>query len=291
MKVRVVDTLPAFQRYWEAVRLASVEQQIDRWASVYLADWPELASKQQADYASQALDWRQVARARVFASLDQWLPAMLQAGQGLRRCLAPTACVVGGVIGVDLEVLCVLHVGIGCGAGWATTFADRPAVLFGLENAAEQGWVEEDTLVGLAAHEFGHVAHAAWRRRAGLTEGHGPWWRLVEEGIAQRCEAAVLGDRPGHLAGEDGAWLSWCRDNRGRLARAYLDAARAGGPFECFFGSWFAFDGHSHTGYYLGEQIVERWEQEQDLAEIACTPVDVLDARAARTLEALAGEG
>lgn len=69
-------------------------------------------------------------------------------------------------------------VGIGCGAGWVTKYNNKHAVLFGLENIAEEGWTQVDSLRGLAAHELGHVAHFNWREREGLPKGDDAWWQL-----------------------------------------------------------------------------------------------------------------
>jgi hypothetical protein len=95
----------------------------------------------------------------------------------------------------------VIYVGIGCGAGWATTFGDSPAVLFGLENIAERGWEDPGTILGLVAHELGHLVHFAWRLRGGKSAGSGPWWQLYEEGFAQECESRILDTGAVHQAG------------------------------------------------------------------------------------------
>lgn len=41
-------------------------------------------------------------------------------------------------IGLDFSITLVIYVGIGCGAGWATTYNRQPAILLGLENIAEE---------------------------------------------------------------------------------------------------------------------------------------------------------
>lgn len=43
-------------------------------------------------------------------------------------------------LGFNSDLTCVIYVGIGCGAGWATSYRQQPAILFGLENIAEEGW-------------------------------------------------------------------------------------------------------------------------------------------------------
>ena len=57
------------------------------------------------------------------------------------------------------------------------------------------------------------------------------------------------------------AWLSWCRRHRARLAGEFLRSVEAGEPVNRFFGSWLEIEGHSETGYLLGEEIVAIWER------------------------------
>ncbi|MGP8147796.1 MAG: hypothetical protein ACLP8V_02010 [Thermoplasmata archaeon] len=44
--LQLLDTFPAFERYWQAVRAKPLEVQIDRWEHGYMAAWPELLEKQ-----------------------------------------------------------------------------------------------------------------------------------------------------------------------------------------------------------------------------------------------------
>jgi hypothetical protein len=72
----------------------------------------------------------------------------------------------------------------------------------------------------------------------------------------------------------------------------YWDTARRD-PVEGFLllRSWHEIEGRSQTGYYLGEQAVERWEHDQGPGLIARQRADVIDERVPRTLEELAKEG
>ena len=288
MPFAVLDTYPEFLRYWRDARGQPIERQIEGWRAVYLAPWPELAALQTADYAEQGLDWREVGRQRIFPTLDERLPDMCRAHDGLLACLARVDAQARRALCVDLGLSYVIHVGLGCGAGWATTFAGRPAVLFGLENAAEEGWVDEESLERLVAHEFGHLAHRHWRQSAGLGEGRGPWWQLIEEGIARRCEHHVLGRGNPSAAWLDEGWEAWCEEHRSWLAQEYLDTIRRGEPVNRFFGSWHEIGGRSQTGYFLGERVVREWERDLDLAEIARLGEATLEVRSRESLEAMA---
>jgi hypothetical protein len=46
------------------------------------------------------------------------------------------------LLALDCDLVALLYVGIGCGAGWVTTCASRHAILLGLENIAEEGWTK-----------------------------------------------------------------------------------------------------------------------------------------------------
>lgn len=266
----LIDTFPAFLAYWGEVRGRPLEEQVARWASDYLAPWPELLAKQTADYAAQGLDWAAVARERVFAAFDERLPLMEEAHRNLLRACGPTLRRAGRVLGWQGEVTLVIHVGIGCGAGWVTTDDGLPAILFGLENVAECGWSDAAAIAGLVAHECGHLVHGGWRRAAGRARGSGPWWRLYEEGFAQRCEVLLEGEEACHQAQSSGGeWLQWCRCHEAWLAAEFLRAVDAGDSVTAFFGSWLRVRGHSETGYYLGARALSMLEETLGLREAA----------------------
>jgi hypothetical protein len=264
-----VDTIPAFLDYWKKACDLPLEAQIDRWAEDYLAPWPDLLALQIEDYNEQGVDWREIARERVFPQLAEHLAAMklahinlLAAGELIYQNALKT-------LGVNLDALFVIHVGIGCGAGWVTRFRGSPAILFGLENIAESGWHEPESISGLIAHELGHLVHGAWRERHGLETGSGPWWHLYEEGFAHYCEGLLLESPTWHQMQSDVDWLRWCQDNRCWLAAEFIRRVDAGEAVTAFFGSWFDLRGKKETGYYLGGEVVQRLAEERRLREIA----------------------
>jgi hypothetical protein len=288
VNVLVLDTFPLFTRLWAEGRGAPVDEQIDRWLFGYAAAYPELVALQQEDYARQGLDWRQIARERVFPFLAARLPAMRRAHRSLLAVLEPSYARAMRALEIDLPIVFVIHVGIGCGAGWATSYTGGPAVLFGLENIAESGWTDRRTLASLVTHEVAHLAHAHWRRQAGFPPGAGPWWQLIEEGFAQRCEMRVLGRGSRRRGGSDRSWLAWCRRHRAHLAREWLRAVDAGEPVYRFFGSWLEIRGHPETGYFLGEEVVALWERELSLPTIAALPLDEIERCARLEMESFA---
>ena len=275
MSFVLIDTFPEFESFWAEARAWPPAAQIDGWATRYLAPWPELLHKQQADYAGQGLDWRQVAGERVFPFLDERLPAMAQARQAVLASLEVMERQVGEhpELGLDFDVGVVIYVGIGCGAGWATGYGGGPACLFGLEALAECGWTWPKPVAELFAHELGHLVHQRWRVQAGLASGEGdPLWPVYEEGFAQRFGHLMVGYDSWHQQVGHEGWLAWCQANRSRLAAQLLAAVDENRPLTPFFGSWYNIEGHSECGYFLGHEIIAAWQAALHMREIALLP-------------------
>jgi hypothetical protein len=283
----VIDAFPAFLEFWPTVRHEPVDAQVDAWASVYMARWPELLAKQQSDYAGEGEDWRQIARERVFPHLDQRLPGMSEAHKHLLDVCEPVYAQAREELDFDGDAIFVVYVGIGCGAGWVTTYQGLPAVLFGLENVVEEGWTQPSVLSGLVAHEVGHLAHFHWRGQSGLPKGSGPWWQLYAEGFAQRFEHRIHRQDTWHMAHAVDGWLDWCQAHRGWLASEFLGKVDRGVPVRPFFGSWFELRGWKQTGYYLGHEVIRRLEKSLALEEIAL--LNDLEITMRHELEVLAG--
>ena len=285
--LEIVDAFPDFLSFWAHARYLSPEALPDSWAREQAAARPRLLAMQIEDYESQGEDWRAITSEKVFPFLDKRLPAMRTAHTNLQAACEPLYARAQEKLGFESDAVFVIHVGIGCGAGWATTYRDRPAILFGLENIAECGWSEPPALTGLIAHELGHLAHFHWRAQHALGLGSGPWWQIYEEGFAQRCKHLILGTNTWHMAlGAERDWLPWCRANRRWLAAEYLRLAEEGGSVRPFFGSWFDVQGQSQTGYYLGHELISDLESRMDLREIAL--MDGGDPRLRASLRKLA---
>ena len=266
---KLIDTFPAFLAFWEKAQHQSIDAQIQGWASTYLAQWPELLEKQILAYSEEGDDWRQVASERVIPFWSERLPSMRRAHQNLLKVCKPVYKRAQEALGFQQALTFVIYVGIGCGAGWATTYQDNRAILFGLENIAEEGWDGAAVLNGLIGHEIGHLWHFDQRSGAGLPEKNGPWWQLYTEGLAQRCEFVIAGRDSWHMGSQSDEWLRWCRRQKGWLAREFLRVVEEGDDIRIFFGSWCDVRGHKQTGYFLGHEAVRRLEEQMTLAEIA----------------------
>lgn len=273
----LVDAADGFLRVLRSLSDPTPAEILAAWDGFYGLRFPEIIDKQIQDYAATGEDWQTIALTRAFPRLHARLPALEEANERI-------TCLWGGVVararaalGLKFDVVAVVHVGIGCGAGWATTYEGVPAVLFGLENIAEQGWQVLDRLEGLIAHELGHLTHAAWRGEPLEPVEKDPLGMLYTEGFAQRLERVILGRESWHLA-PDEAWLPWCRAHVPEIARAYRDCATKGKPANPFFGSWLRFRGIPFTGHFLGHAAIGALEQGLTLAELARLPLAQVQA-------------
>ncbi len=267
----VIDTFPDFLMYWAEAQHKSPDEQMEGWATGYMAQYPDLLAKQIEDYSTQNVDWRQVAREKVFPYLAGRLPAMQEAHRNLLELCVPLYSKAQQVLTFDSDLTLIIYVGIGCGAGWVTPFRDSPAILFGLENIAECGWSDPEAITGLVAHEIGHLVHQHWRAQHGKSIDSGPWWQLYEEGFAQHCESLILDADTWHQASssKDVDWLGWCQSHQGWLAAEFLRTVDADKPVSPFFGSWLEICGKSQTGYFLGHEVIRALKSHSTLKEIA----------------------
>jgi hypothetical protein len=292
--LQVLDTFPAFERYWGVARSKSLELQIDSWEHDYMALWPELLEKQKRNYSEEGLDWRQIARTRIFPHLRERLPRMRRLRRNLLRALPNSWSRTQRLLKLDFPIRFVIYVGIGVGAGWATRYGGRPACLFGLENAAELASGRNAAMPGAVSHEVAHLAHDEWRRRAalrGIDEPRGPYWQLYEEGFATECERRVEDPRSFRLRTGRADWLPWCTSHRAWLAGKFLRDAAARRSVRPFFGSWNNIQGHIDCGYYLGQEMVRDWSGSASLQQLAVLPEPVVRRRARATLRTMAMRG
>jgi len=269
-KCEILDTFPAFLKIWHEAQNKPVEVQIDMWHDLYMVHWPEMLQKQLKDYADQKEDWRKTAGKHIFPHLSERLPAMQTARDNLLEIYPEVYQRLQNFIRFEQDLTCVLYVGIGCGAGWADTYQGKPAILFGLENIAEEGWQEKDTLKGLMAHELGHLIHFDLRQKENLAHEDNSWWQLYTEGFAQWCEHKVLGTASWHMqAISNPYWLTWCDQNAGWLAGEFLRRIDHNADLRPFFGSWYDLQGYKQTGYYLGFMLIKSLYSWMSLREIA----------------------
>ncbi|MBN1692333.1 MAG: hypothetical protein JW845_02130 [Dehalococcoidales bacterium] len=269
--LEIIDTFPAFLKYWKKAQNQSLDEQIEGWEKVYMTPWPELLAKQLDNYEADKLDWRKIARVKVFPHFSKQIPAMREAHKNLLESCVPLYERVQHLFDFNSDVIVVIYVGIGCGAGWVTPYRDTPAILFGLENIAECDWSNVSDIQELIAHEAGHLVHQYWRSQNGKSAGSGPWWQLYEEGFAQRIESKICSEYTWHQADElmDSDWLEWCQRHKGWLAAEFLKRIGEAKSVAPFFGSWFNINGKIETGYFLGHEVITELEKNISIKEIA----------------------
>lgn len=252
--------------------------------------YPELLSKQLHAYEEDKLDWNEIAK-KIFTSLPNRFMLMQKARDNIIHIYKHVYSKAVENLKLNFNITFVVYVGVGCGAGWATTYNGQPAILLGLENIAEEKWHTQQKLKGLISHEIGHLIHMKWRNEWKVFEEaeHDPIFRLYSEGFAQRCEHIILGKETWHLA-ENRKWLSWCQQHKSWLAEEFLKRIESETSVKEFFGSWFSIQGKRQTGYFLGHDFIHALEDTYSLREIALLKEDDVRKLGLQYLKALSGK-
>lgn len=271
---RIIDTYNDFLGYWMKARFKNLKEQIEEWQTIYMQNYPELLAKQVKNYEEMHVDWREIAK-KIFPQIPSRLKLMRTARDNILTVSEPICARASETLGLGFNVIFVVYVGIGCGAGWATKYDAQPAVLMGLENVAEEKWHRGRRLEGLMSHEVGHLIHMKWRGQWKSFEkvAEDPLFRLYCEGFAQRCEHLILQKETWHMT-QDREWLSWCSQHRKWLAEGFLARLKKGTSVNDFFGSWLNIKGKKQTGYYLGHMFIRELEKTYSLKEIALLNLD-----------------
>ena len=271
---KIVDTFPDFTTYWSNACSRNVDEQIELWQTSYMKKYPELLQKQVQCYEDENVDWRKIAR-KIFPTFKCRFPVMQMAKENIEAVCRSICAKASQRLELDFDMTLVIYVGIGCGAGWATTYRGEPSILLGLENIAEQKWHTKSKLQGLLAHEIGHLAHMKWRNEWETFEKaeENPLFQLYSEGFAQRCEHIILRKETWHMA-QNKEWLPWCQQNRSLLAKEFLKRLKKQAPINDFFGSWFNIQGKGQTGYFLGHAFIRELEKTGSLKEIALLNIE-----------------
>lgn len=287
--IELIDTYSSFLEYWDSYADRSTAEKADGWEREYMSLWPSLLEKQKKDYLSMSLDWRKVGTEKVFPFLSERIEAMSRARALLSVIAEQVHCAAEEAFEMELEIVYVIYVGIGCGAGWVTEYDGKHAILLGLEMIAETGWTDEESLRGLLAHELGHAIHGILRGDPGLRGGTGPFWQLYTEGFAQRCEHLILKSDTWHVGSGVPDWLQWCEDNSIWLVGKFLQAVDSGEDIRPFFGSWLDIEGRKHCGHYLGHDVVLALERTSDIRTVAC--LEDVDRAVTSVLEGMITRG
>ena len=269
--IEVVDTYPQFLEIWPEFQAVENSQKPDLWLADYISQYPELLQKQLDTYVERGFDWRSVALEHVFPYLNDRFTRMETAHAAIAAVLEDTIDRSRSRFSFPDQLVVVIYVGIGCGAGWATTYYGKPAILLGLENIAECGWHTPVLLTGLISHELGHLFHQEARMNLPELPVKSQYWDLYEEGFAQRFEHWLAGANTYHMAQDinEEDWLSWCSSNLPHLAGLYLERARRNEAVNDFFGHWLNIEGRKQVGYFLGHELIRYLERSESVMDIA----------------------
>jgi len=283
----IIDTLNDFVHCWTLASPKTQKEKFQAWMT-YISSYPELLEKQIDNYKEMGLNWMEFAE-RVLFKVEDYIPLMKKARDNAFEICNNVYEQATRRIKLNLDVIFVLYVGIGCGAGWATLYKGHPACLIGLEKIAELGWWTKDKLEGLIAHELGHLAHMMWRNdfRSFEEEEKDPAFLLYSEGFAKRCEHLILGRETWNEA-DDENWVSWCIKHIKFLAKEYLSRIEKAAPVNDFFGDWLNIRGRRQTGYFLGRELILWLERSDSLESIAVLSPDEVREKTIRFLRFIA---
>jgi len=284
---KIVDTYQDFSAYWTHARSKSSDEQIRLWQTSYMKRYPELLDKQVQSYKTENIEWREIAK-KIFPTLPMRLRFMQKARNNILAFYKSICAKALRRLRIDFNIVLVVYVGIGCGAGWATKYGGQPAIFLGLENIAEEKWHTKNKLQGLISHEIGHLAHMKWRDEWETFEEaeQDPLFQLYDEGFAQRCEHLILGKETWHMA-PNKDWIFWCKQNKSWLAKEFLKRMKKHEPVNSFFGSWFNIKGRSQTGYFLGYAFICELEKVYSLREIALFKIEDVRKMALHYLDSI----
>jgi len=290
IQCHIIDTYEDFLTFWTNSKSKDVDEQVSLWQVGYMKKYPELLTKQIKNYEEMNIDWQDVAK-KTMRLLPQRLKLMQTARDNILQVCKPIYTEATERLGLDFNVTFTVYVGIGCGAGWATTYDNQPAVLLGLENIAEEKWHTKTKLQGLISHEIGHLAHMKWRNTWESFDKacDNPFFRLYTEGFATRCEQLILGKESWHMAPGKG-WRSWCRQHKNWLAKEFLKRLEKQAPVNDFFGSWFSIQGRKQTGYFLGHGFIYELEKTYAWRDIALLDTDTVGRRCKKYLRSISVE-
>lgn len=174
------------------------------------------------------------------------------------------------------DAIVLFYLGLCDSAGYATTLAEKPAVLLGVEKIIELGWCDENAMKGLLYHELGHLWQLSLRSVPSQNLPQERWlWQLYSEGVAMAFEQEVCGN-PLTFHQDQNGWLNWCLQQESCLKREFYRRILKNESAQDFFGDWNNYQGHSDVGYFLGSRFIRFLMRDRSLREAALLPLPCL---------------
>lgn len=174
------------------------------------------------------------------------------------------------------NILIVLYLGLGNGAGWATKIERQKVVLLGAEKILELNWDTEERMKALIYHEVGHIWHdcEGFLREDFDSPDKKAILQLYREGVAMVFEQILCQNMDYYHQGD--AWSNWCREHLYEIKNEYMKRIMRGESVQEFYGDWNEYKGYSDTGYYLGAQFINYLMKKYTFKEIASLSYDEL---------------
>ncbi len=156
------------------------------------------------------------------------------------------------------DVTVAFYLGLCNGAGWATEYRGKTAILLGIEKILELNWCGVDDMRALIYHELGH----AYQKQYGILNRDFEkaedsfLWQLFTEGIAMCFEQTIVGD-PGYWRQDKNGWKEWCENRFEQIKKDFSSDLKTMTPStQRYFGDWVSYNGRGDVGYYLGGRFV-----------------------------------
>ena len=281
-RFNLIDTFPDFIQFWNDKVTSNPDRQIEFWERFYRDEDEEIFNKAISDYSDDGAEWKDLAKKMIFPINAEKMIRMEEAHMNLLKVVSD---LYGNPTIVKLlppDLIFVIYVGIGTGAGWASSYKSKPAILFGLENIIDMHWESEIALKGLALHEAGHLFQEMVRKERNIPYGEGPIWYLYEEGFAEYFESQLLSPEKWHQSLGQPGWNRWCEEHLQYLSSLFLKDVESGNETTRFFGSWYDIEGWKETGYFLGHRVMKQLELPLD--DLACLTPEQVEIKLTQTL-------
>lgn len=262
MVLKIIDT---YSDIFKAYENGSFNK--DLWDNYIISAFPGLKNKIEKDF-SKVAEYKD----KIYTILND-VQKNIEAAEMAHKSFINTtknlSVEIKNKFNVDLDVTIILYLGLGNGAGWATTINNQKVVLIGLEKVVELGWCSESDMKALIYHELGHIYHFLFEHKnLIITKRRKSIQQLYREGIAMVFEQTLCNDTNRYHQNTNG-WLDWCLDNDKLIKSEYLKRIKSKESVQDFFGDWCSFMDHSDVGYYLGTAFIRFLMNDYSLQDIA----------------------
>ena len=298
-----------FESFINTTSNINPEDIMNFWLNNYIKDTDtELYKIQKKSYEKHNMTFKDYPLENVFPHFIIDLEKMKKAAYNLKLVLDRAKKDIDNIIETEEDIFIVIYVGAGTGAGHVTKYKNKPAILFGLENIANLNWYKIDTLTGMIFHELGHIIHMIEREKyisstikENIQSGKQNhenvlkkyedliWFRLYEEGTAQRFEHLLQGKETWHMdemtEEGDSQWRAWINSNYSYICNTFYNRIKnENNKLSDLFGSDREnsdcnFHGKIQVGYYIGAQMIKEWQKSLSLKEIMRLPKEEIKER------------